>query len=717
MPNPQTETTKRIARTEAYAEKVRELFAATVNEILSINKSLPKLENGVMFSFDSAGKKMRREVDKLLRQLQSSARLAVKQGIELEWERANNECDALLASVYGKKALKDPLLSAEMDRNAAAMDAFIGRAENGMDLSSRVWTTVRQLRDEMEIAMTVAIGQGKSAASMSRMVRQYLNDPDLMFRRFRYKDGNGEWQRKWKKRVWDEEKGKYRWIDYERDDYKTGRGVYKSSAKNAMRIARTETNMAYRRADHERWQRMDFVLGQDIQLSKRHPSPDICDDLKGRYPKDFIFDGWHPQCFCFVTPVLVDEDEMLKMNEAFMQGEKYTPKGERITEYPAEFKKWEKAHRTDIAKARNRGTEPYFIRNNSYAIDEILNPKQKELTTLEKAKLRHDARTPEQIKAIKNRWAERQHKHELIKKTADNVLKVASDYGEVDYSKLQQFISAGNLTAMQTEARIVAKQIASIKKQEAALSDLIPDAHGWHKQFSMPELQAVYDAIKAKLNNLSSLTLEEQAKKLQFEIKYVADPSKYKAGAIKYPTWRVSQSAYLKELASVNYKIDYNAQAAILDEIDKWSKAHPKSLKVKSLLDEATSVWTAKADMLTIKEKVTAAKAEMDKRIAEQARRDAKKAAKSSGFDADAYSQARKDAALWSKKKDKHGRYDREEGDAYFRKFAEEDWKRWDENEKDVAYLYTKGSSYINEPTYTTYYGEKYGLKGEIRDS
>lgn len=92
------------------------------------------------------------------------------------------------------------------------------------------------------------------------------------------------------------------------------------------------------------------------------------------------------------------------MNEAFMQGEKYTPKGERITEYPAEFKKWVKAHKTDIAKSRNRGTEPYFIRNNSYAIDEILNPKQKELTTLEKAKIRHDARTPEQTAKIQNEW-------------------------------------------------------------------------------------------------------------------------------------------------------------------------------------------------------------------------------------------------------------------------------------------------------------------------
>ena len=86
--------------------------------------------------------------------------------------------------------------------------------------------------------------------------------------------------------------------------------------------------------------------------------------------------GWHPQCFCFVTPVLVDEDEILKMNEAFMQGEKYTPKGERITEYPAEFKKWVKTHKADIAAARSKGTEPYFIRNNADVIEGILKPKQ-----------------------------------------------------------------------------------------------------------------------------------------------------------------------------------------------------------------------------------------------------------------------------------------------------------------------------------------------------
>lgn len=35
-PDPKAETIKRIQRTEAYAEKVRQLFAATVNEILAL---------------------------------------------------------------------------------------------------------------------------------------------------------------------------------------------------------------------------------------------------------------------------------------------------------------------------------------------------------------------------------------------------------------------------------------------------------------------------------------------------------------------------------------------------------------------------------------------------------------------------------------------------------------------------------------------------------
>lgn len=715
-PDPKAETIKRIQRTEAYAEKVRQLFAATVNEILALNKSVPTLDEGVMYSFDGDNMRIQKKVEALLRQLHSVVTTAIRKGITLEWEQANVECDKLVASCFGKKVLSSPEFSAWNNRNTAAMNAFADRTEDGLNLSGRIWQSVQQLRDEMEIAMTVAIGEGDSAQSISRKVRQYLNDPDLMFRRFRFKKGEDEqgkpiYGRKWKKRIKDEKTGKYRWIDYDRSDYKTGSGVYKSSAKNAMRVARSETNIAYRRADNERWQQMDFVLGQRIQLSKNHPKKDICDKLAGDYPKDFVFDGWHVQCFCFATPILIDEDEMAKVTEAFLKGEKYTPRGRQITEYPANFKKWVRDNKENILASRNRGTEPYFIRNNSAAIDEILNPKPKELTIAEKAALRHEARTPEQEAAIRNAWAERQKKHQQIKTTANNIAKVAGDYGEVDYSALQKYIDAGDLSAMQTETKKVAQAILAAKKAEQALADIIPNAHSWHKQFTMDQLHGVYNAVKSKIESWSGLSLEQQAKKLHFEA-FDFLGGNMKGVQEKYPTWKVSQEAYIKEYNAVSYKIAVQQATADLAAVKQWSAEHPKSLNVAKLLAEAEQAVNTNAELSVVKSKTALAVAEYQKRLTEQARRNAKKIGNSASaqFGADAYTQKRKDAAFWTESQ--------EEGDRHYSTYAEEDWKKWIGEEKHVAYLYTSGSRYINEPLFAKYYGTKYSdIDGSARNS
>lgn len=579
--DPKLSVIKRIQRTEAYAEKVRQLFAQTVNEILSLNKSVPMLDEGVMFSFDGESRKMQTKVETLLRRLHSVATMAIESGIKLEWEEANKECDALVASCFGKKVLSSPEFSAWVQRNEGARDAFISRTEKGLNLSQRVWNSVKQLREEMEVAMTVAIGEGESAASMSRKVRQYLNDPDLMFRRFRYKIGENEegqpvYGKKWKKRVRDEKTGKYKWIDYDRDSYKTGAGVYKSSAKNAMRVTRNETNIAYRRSDAERWQQMDFVLGQRIQLSKNHPKKDICDKLQGDYPTDFVFDGWHVQCFCFSTPILVDESEMAKVTEAFLRGEKYIPQGKKITTYPDAFKSWVKDHAEQIADVRSRGTEPYFIRNNSAVIDEILNPTDKSLTIAEKAAIRHAARTPEQIDAIQNRWNERKKKYELIKKTANNVLKVAQDYGEVDYSLLQKYIDAGDLSGMQRLTKVVAQNVSAIKKQESALADLIPNAHSLHHLYSMSELQDAYDELsgvmkkwlsKYSYSSLDNAPLEHLKNKLDFEL---TSPT------ISYSQKEIIKKAITQKIQLINQKIEWNSLVS--------KAASLKSFKTKSTI-------------------------------------------------------------------------------------------------------------------------------------
>lgn len=760
-----SETAKRIARTEAYAEKVRQQFALTVNEILALNKSMPTLDEGVMFSFDDQSMKVQKQVEELLRQLHSVATMAIKKGITLEWEQANIECDKLVQSCFGKKVLSSPEFAAWTQRNENARDAFIARSDNGLNLSDRVWQSVRQLRDEMEVAMTVAIGEGDSAASMSRKVREYLNEPDLMFRRFRYKDAEtGEWKRKWKKRIKDETTGKYKWIDYNRDDYKTGAGVYKSSAKNAMRVARTETNIAYRRADNERWQQMDFVLGQRIQLSHNHPKKDICDKLQGDYPAEFVFDGWHPQCFCFATPILMDEEEMAKVTEAFLRGEKYTPKGKKITSYPQNFKDWVTEHSEQIAASRDRGTEPYFIKNNAAVIDNILNPKDEPLSIAEIAAKRHAERTPEKEKQLREYWEKkkaegdaRRKNEALINTTANNVLAAAerrgfTDFSEIDTTALKDAIKQGNSTLIKQQTKVLATQMASIQKQvksdaksmlakasdygevdtsalstamassklseikmkinalqaqinaveaqENAISDLIPDAHIWHQTISMAELQQVHTAVEAKLAQWSSLSLEQQAKKLKFEaVDFLG--GNMKDVQSKFPnTWKISQAAYLKKLQEVNYQIDLNAAKAELSIVKAWSINHPKSINVANLLADAEAAINAGGDINFIKQKVSLAVAEHQKRLAEQARRDAKKAAKSTSiqFGNDAYTKERKNAAVWAK--------DTKDADDVLRDKCGSIWRAATSDEKNAIYGYTEEYHPINEPLRgLTYYG------------
>jgi len=553
---PQQHTQARIARTEAYAEKVRRLFAYTVNQICEMNKRMPDIDNGIMYSFDGDSKKVQQEVETLLRQLHAVTTAAIKQGIELEWEQANEECDKLVQSCFGREVLKDPMFDAYTTHNERAMNAFIARSERGLNLSDRVWKSVRQLRDEMEVAITVSVGEGASAQQMSRRVRQYLDDPDLMFRRFRYKigeedvkDDNGKvigkkpvYGRKWKKRI-KKEDGSYGWIDYDRDSYRTGAGVYKSSAKNAMRVARTETNIAYRRSDNERWQQMDFVLGQRIQLSKKHPKADICDNLQGDYPVEFVFEGWHPQCFCFVTPILMDAAEMRKARQARLRGETYTPRGKRITDYPQAFKDWVSENADKIALSHDVGQDPYFVRHNYDIVQRILNPTA-EPTLLEKQ--------TEQIDRLQQYLQDGY----LPKKTAATLDKLRSLAEAGDDAAAAEFERRATLlqTAAERHAARTHEKIADIKQrwqernefnaQEQQLENLLQQASGLQgasidtdalkaarKTYNVSVVKSFVDKIKKLLGNQQTLQTQQQTTFVYDKLKdpnfvYVQDSTK-----------------------------------------------------------------------------------------------------------------------------------------------------------------------------------------------
>lgn len=378
-------TAKLFSRTEKYAANVEKLFSVAVDELLKMTAG-SELGGDGTFSFDG-NRRLSDKANRVLRGLYSSVYHEIKGDISSEWEYANLSCDELIEAIFGKGLDEDNHFARWFTRNKEAMDAFFKRksAYGGLNLSQRVWQYVGELKTEMEIALSVSLGQGDSASTVSRKVRKYLNNPDDMFRRFRVKTGEDEngnpiYGRKWKRKYIDPQTGEATWKDFNPKDYHAGRGVYRSAYKNAMRLTRTETNMAYRSAEQDRWLNMDFVLGYRVKRSRNHPDADICDDLsaanddnesdnRGVYPKTFVFKGWHPQCRCFVVPILASRADFIKMQRALLNGEEPPQPSGKIENPNEYFNKWVEKNQKRIKSA---GTLPYWVKDNKKAVEKAI---------------------------------------------------------------------------------------------------------------------------------------------------------------------------------------------------------------------------------------------------------------------------------------------------------------------------------------------------------
>lgn len=384
------------------ARKVQQLYDAAIKRIAQA--AAPSL-------FDSDTKKefhfedfpaLKKEMEALMKDLGSSLQANIEEGDQDSWTLSNTKNDAMVDSIIGKKHLPKKVVQAWKHPHLEALNAFIARKETGMNLSRRVWNLTQQFKSEMELALELGMGEGKSAAALSRDIRKYLVEPNKLFRRVRDKSGALR-------------------LSKAAAAYHPGYGVYRSSYKNALRMTATENNIAYRTADHNRWQALPFVIGIEIHISNNHPTEDICDLFDGkRFPKDFKFTGWHPWCRCYAVSVLASQEEMDAYTTAIMNGEdvshwKFTGQVEKM---PKEFNKWMKDNK---ARIENATSMPYFIKDNFKDGDpakglrwEVQKTDKKTAPSktahdiiMENAAKRHSARTSEQIDDIKDAWRER----------------------------------------------------------------------------------------------------------------------------------------------------------------------------------------------------------------------------------------------------------------------------------------------------------------------
>lgn len=254
-----------------------------------------------------------------------------------EWHNSN-EAQSLIADgvlksykaeVRGKKYEK------YYQENSDALKAFTKRKIGGMRISKKLWGLSDEYKSSLEAAISAGIERGMAATTLSKRVSKYLLDfPSLQ------------------------------------KDYKMLFGTaadIRDCEYRSARLARTEINMAYRSAENERWRQMDFIVGYEVKTTQsgRHEA-DICDDLAGKYPKDFEFVGWHPNCMCYKIPIMKTDEEF------------WADDGKRsvnaVDDVPVEFYDWVESKRDYIKNAKST---PYFIRDNKELVEDILGEKIK----------------------------------------------------------------------------------------------------------------------------------------------------------------------------------------------------------------------------------------------------------------------------------------------------------------------------------------------------
>ena len=471
-------------RTEGYAADVRAIYLDALGEIINLVKGT-ELEDGKPFSFSEYG--YSEEVTPILRNMYSRTYQAIRGGVQKEWILSNEHNDELVKSIFGASSIEDHHFARYFLRNKEAMDAFFARktGEEGLSLSQKVWKYNGMFKEELENALDLAIGEGTPANRLATKIKGYLQEPDKFYRRFRVKigedeNGNPIYGRIWKRRIWDKESESYKWVNDDPKKYHPGQGVYRSSYRNAQRLARTETNIAYREADFTRWQQLDFVVGVEIKLSNNHPVWDICDDLKGVYPKGFKWVGWHPNCRCYMVPVLAKEEELDQMLDKILNGE---DPGSVVTDSPKDlpdqFQTWVKDNEERYAKAEAKGTLPYFIRDNKKAVEQILNPL-----------------TPEQ-----------KHHQELVQKYGESAVQSLYDAFEAFKTKISSGDLAYQIKKLKFEAQWVADKNKfptspeMVKMLEAELKKVQAQ---YDQQLAIAEANTIL-GYKSKSKNLNAI--------------------------------------------------------------------------------------------------------------------------------------------------------------------------------------------------------------------
>lgn len=130
-----------------------------------------------------------------------------------------------------------------------------------------------------------------------------------------------------------------------------------------------------------RWSLNPVIIGKRISLSNSNSKRvktlrcDLCQLMAGSYPSYFIWHGWHDECLCFTTPILMKREYLDRYNKLIATGrdtleniEQLRIEADSILNTPEGFRDW---IFENVRSHEAFETAPYWIKENYLSFDQL----------------------------------------------------------------------------------------------------------------------------------------------------------------------------------------------------------------------------------------------------------------------------------------------------------------------------------------------------------
>ena len=320
-----------IRRISRYLSNVNGLYSNVIKEVALATIGVKKTNK--LFRFKDY-KRITESVDKSLANYENRLVQVIHGYSKKEWDFANAKVDQLVNEQL--KPFKGKI--AKHNENYQAFEKFKSRKIKGITVVDRVAAITKRMRTNLEVAADVSLEDGLTATQLANRMKSELADINKLLRKVKTKHGSVVFS------------------DVQ-NSFIVGRGNYKSANKSALRLVANELTDAYRESENIRIKDNNDIVGTKISVSKSHVVRDICDDLAGKYPKDYSWNKWHIGCKCIRTYIFKTPKEL---ENEIRNDQNLSPDSSKnfVSDAPSNYYNWIK---NNEAKLKN---SPNFIANN-----------------------------------------------------------------------------------------------------------------------------------------------------------------------------------------------------------------------------------------------------------------------------------------------------------------------------------------------------------------